>query len=182
MDTISPFLRHLRAIYRSQNSYHNFKHALDVLQAAHLFLCDAGVVPPVSIVQDPDRLWKRSSTSRRKRYSKGSFKDPGILRILTSADLLALYIAAIGHDVGHPGLSNAFMVYPSNLCCYLRVLLTFASRKMLRLPCLLSTRTVRPWSKCIDLSSCTSCDDGAWNTCTPPRSRECSTVSYSPPI
>lgn len=27
-------------------------------------------------------------------------------------DVLAVLIAAMGHDVGHPGLSNAFMVSP----------------------------------------------------------------------
>lgn len=30
--------------------------------------------------------------------------------ILKPMDVLALLVAAIGHDVGHPGLTNAYMV------------------------------------------------------------------------
>ena len=30
--------------------------------------------------------------------------------LLRTQDVLAILIAAMGHDVGHPGLSNAFMV------------------------------------------------------------------------
>lgn len=35
---------------------------------------------------------------------------PGIPDILTKEDVLALCLAAVGHDAGHPGLTNAFMV------------------------------------------------------------------------
>lgn len=38
-------------------------------------------------------------------------------RLMTSLglhDLFVIYIAAIGHDVGHPGFSNVFMV--NDLC------------------------------------------------------------------
>ena len=109
MDRIRPFLRQLRAIYRTQNHYHNFIHAIDVLQSTALFLRNAGVVPPISIVLEEGKLWKRHS-SKKKRCSNAKKLDPGLLRSLTLADLLALYLAAIGHDVGHPGFSNAFLV------------------------------------------------------------------------
>ena len=33
-----------------------------------------------------------------------------VLDVLTDEDVFTLYIAAVGHDVGHPGLTNAFMV------------------------------------------------------------------------
>ena len=97
---ISEFLRHLRTVYRHHNSYHNFQHALDVLQAMQTFLCAARRVPPVSILLGDGRTW---------RPDKGS-DSSGLISCLDNLDLFALYIAAIGHDVGHPGFTNVFMV------------------------------------------------------------------------
>lgn len=94
------FLRHLRQVYRDGNSYHNFQHALDVFQAIHIFLMSAGVVPPVgNLLNSPDdELWiPRSNT--------GSFVSS-----FDNVSLFALHIAAVGHDVGHPGFTNNFMV------------------------------------------------------------------------
>ena len=103
LDCLGAFLQHLRQMYRQANSYHNFHHALDVFQATYHFLYRAGMVPPVSIVLQPDsRTWKRD----RERT------DGNLVSCLQEQDLFALLIAAIGHDVGHPGLSNAFMVNP----------------------------------------------------------------------
>ncbi|KAH9833156.1 HD-domain/PDEase-like protein [Rhodofomes roseus] len=100
VNSLGGFLQHLRHMYREPNSYHNFHHALDVFQATYHFLYRAGMVPPVSIVLQPDvRTWRRDRAST----------DGHLLSCLTEQDLLALLIAAIGHDAGHPGLSNAFM-------------------------------------------------------------------------
>jgi hypothetical protein len=91
----------MRHVYRHQNSYHNFEHALDVLQAIHIFLCSAGRVPPASILLEPDaRTWK----------PKQSAGKPALVHYLTPVDLFCLYVASIGHDVGHPGVTNNFMV------------------------------------------------------------------------
>ncbi|KAJ7461732.1 hypothetical protein B0H11DRAFT_2055778 [Mycena galericulata] len=87
---IPPFIQHLRQIYRWQNSYHNFEHALDVLQASYSYLRSAEMVPPLSIL----------------------LTDGLIGPLMTSLglwDLFIIYIAAIGHDVGHPGFTNLFM-------------------------------------------------------------------------
>jgi hypothetical protein len=97
---ISEFLRHLRTVYRRQNSYHNFQHALDVLQATQTFLCAAKRVPPVSILLGDDRTWRPDK----------SINSNDLICCLDNLDLFALYIAAIGHDVGHPGFTNVFMV------------------------------------------------------------------------
>jgi hypothetical protein len=108
---ISPFLCHLRHIYRNQNSYHNFEHALDVLQATHTFLTTAGVVPPVSILKEgDDRMW------RPDKFDKDSLASS-----LGAEDVFMLYVAAIGHDVGHPGFTNVFMVSHSRalMLCHL---------------------------------------------------------------
>ncbi|KII87820.1 hypothetical protein PLICRDRAFT_162678 [Plicaturopsis crispa FD-325 SS-3] len=97
---ITDFLHHMRQLYRTQNAYHNFQHALDVLQAAQSYLYAAGMVPPVSILLAGDeRTWrpdKHRDTNAR-------------IACLDNQDLLTLYIAAIGHDVGHPGFTNALM-------------------------------------------------------------------------
>ncbi|KAJ6627986.1 hypothetical protein B0H10DRAFT_1993127 [Mycena sp. CBHHK59/15] len=96
---IPPFIHHLRQIYRWQNSYHNFEHALDVLQAAYSYLRAAGMVPPLSILLDADRMWAPAQP----------FDSGPLLTSLGLYDLFIIYIAAIGHDVGHPGFTNLFM-------------------------------------------------------------------------
>jgi len=98
---ITALIHHLRQIYRWQNSYHNFEHALDVLQAAQSFLRSAGMVPPLSILlEGDDRTWIPD-----KEFDSGP-----LITSLGLRDLFVIYIAAIGHDVGHPGFTNVFMV------------------------------------------------------------------------
>ncbi|KAI0764545.1 hypothetical protein BD413DRAFT_482506 [Trametes elegans] len=96
---VATFLQHLCQLYRQANTYHNFQHALDVFQAVYFFLYSSGAVPPVTILLEDDyRTWTRD----REQC------DP-LVSLLTEEDLFALYVAAVGHDVGHPGLNNAFM-------------------------------------------------------------------------
>lgn len=104
------FLISLRAAYHPQNAYHNFAHAVDVLQAVYSFLAHLGVAPPISRLKQeeennnttmPYGKWKRNP----ELNEKGCIGD-----ILRPMDVLALLVAAIGHDVGHPGLTNAYMV------------------------------------------------------------------------
>lgn len=98
LEQITPFVHHLRRIYRLENSYHNFEHALDVLQAIYYYLRTAGMVPPLSILHEPGRRWLHKS-------DRGA-----LITSLGLHDLFVLYVAAIGHDVGHPGFTNTFMV------------------------------------------------------------------------
>ncbi|KAG1862710.1 hypothetical protein DFJ58DRAFT_700232 [Suillus subalutaceus] len=100
LDDISVFLKHMQPLYCGHNSYHNFQHAVDVMQASQAFLCAAGVVPPVSILLDSDDCtWRPNKLGREGR----------LVFDLNNTCLFALFIAAIGHDVGHPGLTNMFM-------------------------------------------------------------------------
>lgn len=100
---LSSFLLHLRQAYRATNSYHNFQHALDVFQATHMYLRTAGAVPPVSILHFPE-------SDPRGRWTAHDELKTTWIGILRKEDIFALYIAAVGHDVGHPGFNNIFMV------------------------------------------------------------------------
>ncbi|KAJ5893324.1 hypothetical protein N7495_005015 [Penicillium taxi] len=92
-DELRTFLLACRAAYNSFVLYHNFRHAIDVLQSVFVFLLHIGALPHYKpIGQVPV-----------------SSKAP-ITQLLSPFDSLTLLIAAIGHDVGHPGVNNFFLV------------------------------------------------------------------------
>lgn len=83
-----------RAAYNAFVCYHNFRHVVDVLQAVFFFLVQFGTLPPYPPSSLPP---------------DGSKRSP-IAALLKPFDALTLLISAIGHDVGHPGVNNAFLV------------------------------------------------------------------------
>ncbi|KAJ4383856.1 3',5'-cyclic-nucleotide phosphodiesterase [Didymella sp. IMI 355093] len=92
-DELIVFLMASRAAYNEFVKYHNFRHVVDVLQALFHFLVRIGTLPSYPPTN------KDSSTE----------KSP-IAALLKPFDALTLLISAIGHDVGHPGVNNAFLV------------------------------------------------------------------------
>lgn len=74
--------------------YHNFRHAVDVLQATFNFLVQIGALPPY-----PSRSGSATPTE----------KSP-LAYLIRPFEALTLLIGAIGHDVGHPGVNNGFLV------------------------------------------------------------------------
>lgn len=150
---ISTFLQHLCQLYRRRNTYHNFQHALDVFQATYFFLYTAGMIPPVSLLLHADaRLWQPD-----KRTASGA---KSFLDCLENEDIFALYIAAVGHDVGHPGLTNTFLV------CFLVHSTVFARSfslysGMLRHLLQRHSKNLRS-SKCTPALSYSSCATMAW--------------------
>ena len=65
---------------------------------------------------------------------------------LSLVDLFTVYVAAIGHDVGHPGFSNVFMV--SGVCAHGSGLTRTMSRKTRRRRFRRCTTTSLRWSRC----------------------------------
>ncbi|KAK4148441.1 hypothetical protein C8A00DRAFT_38989 [Chaetomidium leptoderma] len=94
-DQLHRFLLACRSAYNTFVPYHNFRHVVDVLQATFHFLVRIGSLPPY-------------------RFANGSLseahpKSP-IAKLLQPFEALTLLITAIGHDVGHPGVNNGFLV------------------------------------------------------------------------
>jgi hypothetical protein len=79
--------------YHSTNPYHNFRHAVDVMQANYYFLCTLGALEPMRPIE----------------ISQSQI-HPQIKALFQPLDIFALLMASIGHDVGHPGVNNNFMV------------------------------------------------------------------------
>lgn len=108
-----------RDTYRSGNPFHNFRHAVDVLQACFYYLIRLRCLPPfVQLQEDPKADETRILTSTLK-LTVGATLIPTPTSIqaerfgsplLTPIQSLGLLVAALGHDVGHPGVTNAYMI------------------------------------------------------------------------
>jgi hypothetical protein len=85
------FIIDLANVYHDENPYHNFAHAVDVLQCLFFMLCELAVLPFTN---------KQRKKSKRKRPQD----------VLRPKDAFALLVAAIGHDAAHPGVNNMFLV------------------------------------------------------------------------
>jgi 3',5'-cyclic-nucleotide phosphodiesterase len=84
-----------RIAYNSFVLYHNFRHAVDVLQSLFYFLLQIGALPPYPAGSPP--------------APKAQDKSP-IAKLVGPFEAMTLLISAIGHDVGHPGVNNMFLV------------------------------------------------------------------------
>ncbi|KAJ2744961.1 3',5'-cyclic-nucleotide phosphodiesterase [Coemansia sp. BCRC 34301] len=78
------------------NPYHNFCHAVDVTQCTFYILHTIG-------------LFNKTGPRRSSLRSPADTSFP-VRSILRPTDAVALVVASMCHDLGHPGLNNAFMV------------------------------------------------------------------------
>ena len=92
---LKTFLLASRAAYNGFVNYHNFRHVVDVMQAIFYFLIQLGTLPPFPASSAPSGVNREASP---------------VAALLKPFDALTLLITAIGHDVGHPGVNNAFLV------------------------------------------------------------------------
>ncbi|KAI5465824.1 hypothetical protein BGZ63DRAFT_348455 [Mariannaea sp. PMI_226] len=93
-DQLISFLVACRAAYNSFVPYHNFRHVVDVLQATFNFLVRIGALPPYPLDDTLISIPEKSPMAG----------------LVTPFEALTLLITAIGHDVGHPGVNNGFLV------------------------------------------------------------------------
>jgi 3',5'-cyclic-nucleotide phosphodiesterase len=89
------FMQGCRIAYNSFVLYHNFRHAVDVLQSLFYFLLQIGALPPYPTGSDPP--------------PKSEERSP-VAQLIGKFEAMTLLISAIGHDVGHPGVNNMFLV------------------------------------------------------------------------
>ena len=95
LDELKQFVLACRSAYNDFVLFHNFRHVVDVLQAIFYFLLQIGTLPPYPATADSQRHLKAPSP---------------IAALLKPFEAFVLLITAIGHDVGHPGVNNAFLV------------------------------------------------------------------------
>lgn len=106
-----------RDTYKNGNPFHNFRHAVDVCQACFVYLIRLGCLPKFAqLAGDPHADEQRvldgkiepvQSTGLVARPEPG---HPALPPLLNPLQTLGLLVAALGHDVGHPGVTNAFMI------------------------------------------------------------------------
>ena len=96
LDQLYDFIIELSGSYHDGNPYHNFAHAVDVLQCLYYFLCRLGLLSFANIRMN--HATSNNVSRNRPQY------------LLRPKDVFALLIAALGHDAAHPGVNNAFLV------------------------------------------------------------------------
>ncbi|KAG0042687.1 3',5'-cyclic-nucleotide phosphodiesterase [Gryganskiella cystojenkinii] len=115
------FVIGLRDSYHRSNPYHNFAHAVDVLQATFYFLCRMGKLPQTgygyaplpsspSSESEPVSPLSDISIDGSSSTEEGGCKTIRVQDFLRAEDIFALVVASIGHDVGHPGVNNMFLI------------------------------------------------------------------------
>ncbi|CUM66145.1 uncharacterized protein PRCAT00003802001 [Priceomyces carsonii] len=123
----------VRDTYRNGNPFHNFRHAVDVLQACFHFSIRLHCLPSFKQLEVDSKADETVYLSGLKRPERSTILAPlqqkeDVSPPLTPLETLGLLVAALGHDLGHPGVTNAFLIKYSSPCS-----LIFNERSILEL-------------------------------------------------
>lgn len=113
------FVFAVRDTYKNGNPFHNFRHAVDVLQGCFHFLIR------LNCLKGFKQFQANPNSDELKYLHRDDFANNVDVELamdetkscgnnhssyLNPLQTLGLLVAALGHDVGHPGVTNAFMV------------------------------------------------------------------------
>lgn len=104
-----------RDTYKNGNPFHNFRHAVDVLQACFHFVIRLGYLPIFTQFQTNAKA-NEMTCLKLEKFGNAielialTTDRKSTLPCLNKVSTLALLVAALGHDVGHPGVTNQFMI------------------------------------------------------------------------
>lgn len=114
------FVFMVRDTYKNGNPFHNFRHAVDVLQACFHYLVRLQCLPQFEQFEEDPRADELAIFSGEKTLSANTqlvavmtplfTTNTSTVPHLNGIQALGLLIAALGHDVGHPGVTNAFLI------------------------------------------------------------------------
>lgn len=114
------FVFMVRDTYKNGNPFHNFRHAVDVLQSCFHYLIRLLCLPRFKQFEEEPRADEMAILTGSKpvlRHTQLVAVEMGVAAAkpstvphLNAMQALGLLVAALGHDVGHPGVTNAFLI------------------------------------------------------------------------
>lgn len=114
INDVYSFIQTVVLLYNESNSYHSFTHAFDVMQAILVIMTDLGLIPKLDDTTSMELLSQHPDHSKIGSHYEGKFKSkefpnlcyPDAEPILNKTFAYILVLAALLHDIGHPGLNN----------------------------------------------------------------------------
>jgi len=114
LPTLAAFLSDVAAHYHPHNPYHNLAHAVTVMHASYVLMRGGHVPILPAEAPAPAARFVGVKTGRGEAsgeaLTEAEAAPDAEQGALSSLHRLALLLAALCHDVDHPGVSNAFLI------------------------------------------------------------------------